>query len=352
MVAISRKSHARNFLAYLVIGVVALSTTLAGCNAPNTPEKNAVASQGIKAKAVRVGYFSASDITRSRGVLEKRLNPLGIKVEWSKFTAGPQLLEAVNVGSLDVGMVGETPPIFAQAAGIPFVFIASTRPGTGEGTAIVVPKDSQIKTAADLKGRNIAFQRGTASQYFVVKALQEVGLKLSDVKHLNLIASETRAALLNSSVDAAVVSDPQLAEFQRTLGVRVVRNAKGLSTQGGYWIAQRDFVKDNPELIKTILEEVNNAGKWADANPREVAEIIARDVKLDLDTLEKIVRRRRATLRPITNEILAGQQEIADLFYEQKIINKPIKVKEKALSPEEYTAITPANIKSSEISSK
>lgn len=346
MIAISRRSHVKHFLAFLVTGIF-VSTTLVGCKAPNTSEKTAVAATGIKAKVVRVGYFSASDITRSRGVLEKRLNPLGIRVEWSKFTAGPQLLEGVNVGSLDIGMVGETPPIFAQAAGIPFVFIASTRPGTGEGTAIVVPKDSPVKTTADLKGRNIAFQRGTASQYFVVKALQEVGLKLSDVKHLNLIATETRAALLNNSVDAAVVSDPQLAEFQRTLLIRVVRNAKGLSTQGGYWIAQRDFVKDNPKLIKTILEEVNNVGKWTDANPREVAEIIARDVKVDVDTLEKIVKRRNATLRPITNEILAGQQEISDLFYEQKIIDKPIKVKEKALSPEEYTAITPPEFKSS-----
>ncbi|WP_445633683.1 ABC transporter substrate-binding protein [Nostoc sp. DSM 114161] len=335
-----------NFLILLIAGVFTVSTSLVSCKAPNTPEKAAVAApSGIKTKVLRMGYMTAGDITRSRQVLEKRLNPLGIKVEWAKFTAGPQLLEAMNVGSLDVGAVGETPPIFAQATGIPFVYIASTKPATGEGTAIVVHEDSPIKTLADLKGKTLAFQRATASQYFVVKALQEVGLKLSDVKYVNLISPETRAAFLRRSIDAGVINDPQLAEFQRTVGVRILRDGKGITTQGGYWLAARSFVKDNPELVKIILEEVNNVGKWAEANPRDVAEIIARDAKLDIPTLEKVVRRRRYTLRPITDEILSGQQKIADLFYEQKFITKKINVREVALSSEQYTALTPSEIK-------
>ncbi|MEH2415460.1 aliphatic sulfonate ABC transporter substrate-binding protein [Nostoc sp.] len=336
----------RNFLMLLMAGVFTLSTTLVSCKTPNTPEKAAIAaSSGIKTKVLRIGYFTAADITRNRQVLEKRLNPLGINLQWAKFTAGPQLLEAMNVGSLDVGAVGETPPIFAQAAGIPFVFIASTKPATGEGTAIVVHKDSPIKTVADLKGKTLAFQRATASQYFVVKALEEVGLKLSDVKYLNLISPETRAAFIRNSIDAGVISDPQLAEFQRTVGVRILRDGKGITTQGGYWLAARSFVNENPKLVKIILEEVNNVGKWAEANPRDVAEIIARDAKLDIPTLEKVVKRRRYTLRPISDEILSGQQKISDLFYEQKFITKKINVKDVALSPEEYTALTPPEIK-------
>lgn len=346
MAAVSRKHPFSLFFLILAGGVFTLSTTLVSCKAPNTPEKSAIAaSNGIKTKVLRIGYMTAGDITRSRQVLEKRLTPLGIKVEWAKFTAGPQLLEAMNVGSLDIGAVGETPPIFAQATGIPFVYVASTKPGTGEGTAIVVHKDSPIKTVADLKGKSLAFQRATANQYFAIKALAEAGLKLSDVKYLNLISPETRAAFLRRSIDAGVIGDPQLAEFQRTVGVRILRDAKGIATQGGYWLAGRSFVKDNPELVKIVLEEVNNVGKWAEDNPRDVAEIIARDAKLDIPTLEKVVKRRRYTLRPITDEILSGQQKISDLFYEQKFINKKINVKDAALSPEEYAAITPPDIK-------
>ncbi|MDZ8086122.1 MAG: aliphatic sulfonate ABC transporter substrate-binding protein [Nostoc sp. DedQUE12b] len=343
MVAISRK---RNFLILLVAGVFTLSTTLVSCKAPDTREKAAVAApSGIKTKVLRIGYFTAADITKSRQVLEKRLNPLGIQVQWAQFTAGPQLLEAINVGSLDVGAVGETPPIFAQATGIPFVLLANTIPGTGEGSAIVVREDSPIKTIADLKGKGIAFQRATASQYFVVKALQEGGLELKDVKHLNLIAPETRAALSRKSIDAAVLGDPHLAIFQKTEKVRIIRNAKGLSTQGGYWIAARSFVKENPEVIKILLEEVHKLGKWSKANTREVAEIVGRDTKLDLPTLETIVKRRRFGIRPITDKVIAGQQEISDLFYKQKFITKKINVKDVTLTPEEYAAILPAEIK-------
>ena len=343
MVVLSRKRHFSNFRVYLVAGLLALSTTLVSCQTPNTSDKTV--SKGIKTKVLRMGYQSSGDVLRARKVLEKRLTPLGITVKWSKFTAGPQLLEAMNVGSLDVGAVGETPPIFAQATGIPFVYIASTRPGTGEGTAIVVPKDSPIKTVADLKGKSLAFQRATASQYFVVKALQEAGLKLSDVKYINLISPETRAAILRRSIDAGVLSDPQLAAFQRTVGVRILRDGKGITTQGGYYLAASQFVKDNPDLVKILLEEINNVGKWAEAHPRDVAEIIATDAKLDLTTLETTVKRRRYTLRPMTDGILSRQQEIADLFYEQKFISKKINVKDVALSPEQYAALTPPDIK-------
>lgn len=341
MVAILRK---RNFLMFLVAGVFSLSTSLAGCSSQTT-EKTAVASSNIKTKVLKMGYQSAGDIVKIKGVLEKRLKPLGISVEWSKFAAGPQLLEAMNVGSVDFGFVGETPPIFAQASGVPFVYVASSKPGTGEGTAVVVDKDSSIKAVADLKGKGLAFQRATAQQYFVVKVLEEAGLKLSDVKHINLTPLETRAAFERKSVEAAVIGDPHLAVFQKTGRVRVLRDGKNITTQGGYWLGARNFVKDNPELVKAILEEINNIGKWAENKPREVAELISPEAKIDVPTLELVSKRRFYTLRPLSEEVLSGQQNIADLFYEQKFITKKINVKDATLSPEQYAAFTPTDVK-------
>ncbi|MFN6463848.1 MAG: aliphatic sulfonate ABC transporter substrate-binding protein [Nostoc sp. DedVER02] len=341
MVAIFKKG---SFLMFLVAGVFTLSTSLVGCSSQTT-EKTAVASSNIKTKVLRMGYQSAGDIVKIKGVLEKRLKPLGISVEWSKFAAGPQLLEAMNVGSVDFGSVGETPPIFAQASGVPFVYVASTKPGTGEGTAVVVDKDSSIKTVADLKGKGLAFQRATAQQYFVVKVLKEAGLKLSDVKHINLTPLETRAAFERKSVEAAVVGDPHLAVFQKTARVRILRDGKNITTQGGYWLGSRTFVKDNPELVKAILEEINNIGKWAENNPKEVAELISPEAKIDVPTLELVSKRRRYTLRPLSEEVLSGQQTIADLFYEQKFITKKINVRDAILSAEQYAAFTPTDVK-------
>ena len=341
MVAIFKK---RNFLRFLVAGVFTLSTSLVGCSSQTT-DKSAVASSNIKTKVLRMGYQSAGDIVKVKGVLEKRLTPLGISVEWSKFAAGPQLLEAMNVGSVDFGSVGETPPIFAQASAVPFVYVASSKPGTGEATAVVVDKDSSIKTVADLKGKGLAFQRATAQQYFVVKVLEEAGLKLSDVKHINLTPLETRAAFERKSVEAAVIGDPHLALFQKTGRVRILRDGKNITTQGAYWLGSRTFVKDNPELVKAILEEINNIGKWAESNPRKVAELISPEAKIDVPTLELVSKRRLYTLRPLSEEVLSGQQKIADLFYEQKFITKKINVRDATLSSEQYATFTPTDVK-------
>lgn len=329
---------------FLVAGVFTLSTSLVGCSSQTT-DKSAVASSNIKTKVLRMGYQSAGDIVKVKGVLEKRLTPLGISVEWSKFAAGPQLLEAMNVGSVDFGFVGETPPIFAQASGVPFVYVASSKPGTGEATAVVVDNDSPIKTVADLKGKGLAFQRATAQQYFVVKVLEEAGLKLSDVKHINLTPLETRAAFERKSIEAAVINDPHLALFQKTGRVRILRDGKNITTQGGYWLGSRMFVKDNPELVKAILEEINNIGKWAESNPRKVAELISPEAKIDVPTLELVSKRRLYTLRPLSEEVLSGQQKIADLFYEQKFITKKINVRDATLSREQYAAFTPIDVK-------
>ncbi len=341
MIAILKK---RSFLMFLAAGVFTLSTSLVGCSSQTT-EKTAVASNNIKTKVLKMGYQTAGDIVKVKGVLEKRLKPLGISVEWSKFAAGPQLLEAMNVGSVDFGFVGETPPIFAQASSVPFVYVASSKPGTGEGTAVVVEKDSSIKTVADLKGKGLAFQRATAQQYFVVKVLEEAGLKLSDVKHINLTPLETRAAFERKSVEAAVIGDPHLAVFQKTGRVRILRNGKNITTQGGYWLGSRNFVQENPELVKAILEEINNIGKWAESNPREVAELISPEAKIDVLTLELVSKRRRYTLRRLSEEVLSGQQKIADLFYQQKFITKNINVKDATLSAEQYAAFTPIDVK-------
>ncbi|QFS49958.1 ssuA, sulfonate transport system substrate-binding protein [Nostoc sphaeroides CCNUC1] len=178
-----------------------------------------------------------------------------------------------------------------------------------------------------------------------MKVLKEAGLKLSDVKHINLTPLETRAAFERKSVEAAVIGDPHLAVFQKTGSVRILRDGKNITTQGGYWLGSRTFVKDNPELVKAILEEINNIGKWAETNPREVAELISPEAKIDVPTLELVSKRRRYTLRPLSEKVLSGQQTIADLFYEQKFITKKINIRDATLSAEQYAAFTPTDVK-------
>lgn len=333
----------QRFSLLVLPGLLALSTTLISCSVEN-PKPDTKTTTGFKTKVIHMGYQSSGDIVRIKGVIEKRLQPLGVSVEWAQFAAGPQLMEAMNVGKVDVGSVGETPPIFAQAAGTSLVYIASNKPASGKGSGIIVQDNSPIRTLADLKGKKIVFQKGSASHYFLIKALEEGGLKYSDVQALSLPPSEARDAFIQGKIDAWVTWDPYLAVAQKKAKARLLRDASGISTQGGYYMASRNFATENPKLVRLVLEEINNLGQWAENNTSEVVKLTAPQLKLDEDILTTMVKRRRYGLRPITPEIMANQQRIADLFAQEKIIPKPLKIQEAMLTTEQYAAITPETI--------
>lgn len=332
----------QRFTLLVIPGLFSLSTTLVSCSLGTPTAENS--NSGIKTKVVHMGYQSAGDIVRLKGVIEKRLQPLGVSVEWAQFAAGPQLMEAMNVGRVDIGSVGETPPIFAQAAGTSLVYIASNKPSSGKGSGIVVQNNSPIRTLADLKGKKIVFQKGSASHYLLIKALEEAGLKYSDIQAISMPPTEARGAFIQGKIDAWVTWDPNLALAQKIANARLLRDASGIATQGGFYMASRQFATENPKLVRLILEEINNIGQWAENNPAEVVKLIAPQLKLDEDILTEMVKRRTYGLRPITPKIMLNQQKIADLFAQEKVIPKPINIKEAMLTSEQYAAITPETI--------
>ncbi|HYX18382.1 MAG TPA: sulfonate ABC transporter substrate-binding protein [Nostoc sp.] len=340
---------------FVIPGFVALSTTLVSCtstvsntNTATDPKAEPAGAKTItfKTKLLRIGYQSSGDLVRVRGVLEKRLEPLGLKVEWSQFAQGPQLMEAMNVGKIDIGSVGETPPIFAQAAGAKIVYLAGRRlgPNSGKGSAIAVPKDSPIKTLADIKGKEVVFQKGSASHYFIIKALEEVGLKYTDIKVLSMPNVEARGAFIQGTIPVWVTGDPHLALVEKLHGARILRDATNIGTPGGYYVGTREFAKENPELLRIILEEIDKNGQWAEANRKEVAKLIAPVLKIDLPIQEIISGRATYRIKGITPELMKAQQSVADLFYNEKILPKKIDVQEALLTPQEYAAITPPTL--------
>src|SRR5206468_12055678 len=101
-------------------------------------------------RELRIGYQKGASLLvlqKAQGSLEKKLAPLGFGVKWVEFPAGPQLLEGLNVGSVDIGFLGEAPPIFAQAAGAKFYYIGHD-PAAPRAEALVVPRESPIRSVA------------------------------------------------------------------------------------------------------------------------------------------------------------------------------------------------------------
>ncbi|SFO59043.1 sulfonate transport system substrate-binding protein [Variovorax sp. OK605] len=268
------------------------------------------------------GYLT---LLKGRGTLEKRLAPLGVTVKWTEFTAGPVQLEALNVGSIDFGDVGEAPPIFAQAAGAPLAYVGATvaRP---QSEAVLVPKASAIKTVAELKGRKIALNKGSNVHYFIVKLFEKHGLSYADLNLVYLPPADARAAFEKGSVDAWVIWDPFLAAAEKTLDARVLADATGVVGNRAYYFSSLDYVAKNADVLAIAIEEINRIDVWGAANKGELAGELATLWGLPKPVAELSVNRSAYGTTPITKAILAEQQKIADTFFELKLIPKKINV--------------------------
>jgi sulfonate transport system substrate-binding protein len=266
---------------------------------------------------------------KARGTLEKRLAPLGVSVTWTEFNAGPVQLEALNVGAIDFGDVGEAPPIFAQAAGAPLVYAAATVPRPSS-EALIVPKGSAIQKVSDLKGRKVAYNKGSNVQFFLAKLLEQHGLAYSDVQHVHLPPADARAAFAQGAVDAWVVWDPFLASAQKTLDARLLADATGVVNNRGYYFTSRSYADKHADILRIAVEEVGAIEKWAASQRADAATEYAAVLGLERSVVEVSVNRTAYGTVPITKAILAEQQQIADTFYALKLLPRKISILEAA----------------------
>ncbi|ACC79375.1 sulfonate ABC transporter substrate-binding protein [Nostoc punctiforme] len=323
-----------------------LSVLFAACSSPSTvsssnPSATSVSnSASSKATVLRFGYQKSNILLRNKGVLEKRLSPNGISVEWIEFPAGPQLLEAMNVGSIDFGHVGESPPIFAQAAGASLTYVAGIA-SSPAGSAILVPQNSSIKKLTDLKGKKVAFQKGFSAHLLLVQALEKAGLKYTDIEPKYLPPADARAAFVKGSIDAWVIWDPFYAAAQEATKARVLIDGTGINKQGGYYLGTRKFVTENPRTVKAVLEEIQSLEEWFKQHREEVAQTLSSVLAIDRVTMGKATSRRTFGIVSIDDNLIALQQKVADTYYQLKLIPKQVNVKDAVLTQEQYAAFSP-----------
>ncbi|WP_019703006.1 sulfonate ABC transporter substrate-binding protein [Paracidovorax oryzae] len=278
------------------------------------------------ARTLRIGHQKGwLSLLKARGTLEKRLAAAGVKVTWTEFNAGPVQLEALNVGSIDFGDVGEAPPIFAQAAGAPLVYAGATVPRPAL-EAVVVPKGSAIRSVADLKGKRVAYNKGSNVHYFLAKLLEKNGLQYRDVQSVFLAPPDARAAFERGAVDAWVIWDPFLAAAQKALDARILADATGVVNNRAFYFTSRDFAARNADVLRIAIEEVDGIDQWVAGHKAEAAVELSQVLGLDRAVTELFVGRAGYGTRAVTREILAEQQAIADTFFALKLIPKQLDV--------------------------
>ncbi len=283
---------------------------------------------------LRIGVqkYGTLVILREKHTFDELLKPLGWTAKWTEFPGGPQLLEALNVGALDFGTTGEAPPVFAQAAGAPLVYVG-VEPPSPAGEAILVPQDSPIRTLADLRGKKVALNKGSNVHFLLVQALAAAGLKPADIQPIYLAPADARAAFEQGSVDAWVIWDPFFAAGQAATHARVLADGAGLAPNRQFFLATRDFAAANPALVKTLLDTINATDVWAQAHQDEVARILAPSLALPLPVIATALARMGYGAVPMTAEAAADQQRIADTFRTLKLIPVAVDVSAALWSP-------------------
>jgi sulfonate transport system substrate-binding protein len=275
------------------------------------------------AAEIRIGFQKGSGLLsmmRTQGV-----SLPGHQLKWIEFPAGPQMLEALNAGSIDFGSTGAPPPVFAQAAGVDLLYVGA-EPAPVNSEAIFVPRDSRVQTVADLKGKRVAFQKGSGSHFLLASALQKAGLKIGDIVPVNLTPSDARAAFVSGGIDAWAVWDPYFASAQKAYQVRVLSDYSGLPQANGFYLASRSFAEKSPQVLSALLEQVKLTGKWASTHPQEVGALLTQQTGLPADIVQTWMQRSRFGATPVTPDIVANQQRVADLFYQQKLIPKAVNI--------------------------
>jgi sulfonate transport system substrate-binding protein len=268
------------------------------------------------------GFFPA---VRQRQSVEEAFKPLGIEIKWIDFQFGPPLLEAINVGSVDFGFVGDSPPIFAQAGGARVRYVAAVK-SDGNTQAIIVPQDSPIKTLADLRGKRVAFGKGSSAHNLLVAALEKAGLAWSDITPAPLAPADATAAFVKGAVDAWSIWDPYLALAELKEHARVIAFDKDVHKPNAFYIAGSDFVEKYPALVAKLNVVFASEGQWADTHHEEVAKAQAEATGVDIEAIRRFVERSNYQVVPVDDEVIKSQQAVADRFVRFGLIPKPIKV--------------------------
>jgi sulfonate transport system substrate-binding protein len=273
---------------------------------------------------LRIGYQKNGSLVIVRQ--QNGLKALPAAVEWVEFTSGPPILEALNAGAIDFCATGDTPPIFAQAAGADVIYVGG-QPIVGTNSAILVRQDSPIRTLADLRGKRVAYTKGSSAHNFVVQALASVGMKPADIQSVFLQPADAGAAFRNGSLDAWAIWDPFYAIAAADPGVRVLTTAEGVAPTNSFFLARRAFADQNPALVLAVLDAINVAAAWVRAHPEELAEIMAQVTGVPLAAQRVAAPRGVYAVQPMDQAIIARQQAIADSFADLKIIPARIDIR-------------------------
>jgi sulfonate transport system substrate-binding protein len=258
----------------LVLSVFGLCIAIARTSAAGTPSVIRMGYPGVGIANRPAASGSVTATMHLLGMLEDEFRKDGIRIEWTFLpTAGPGVNELFSNGLLDFSYLGDLPSVIGRSSGLHYRFLAC---GSVRGNSyVLVPPESQIQSVADLRGRTVSVQKGTAGHLMALKILEKFGLEERDVRLVNMDSNTAKSALITKSIDAAFGSYDWLALRDQGAG-RIIYTTTGGDpnlTSNGSFIGSEDFIHEHPDLTERVVKVYVQAAKWlADnaANPSTI----------------------------------------------------------------------------------
>jgi sulfonate transport system substrate-binding protein len=279
-------------------------------------------------KSVTIGYQAGDefDIAKSRGKFAEKMEKKGYKVKFKEFQNGAAMMQALATGNVDYARVGDTPPVSALASGTKLTYIAAG--GTKEkGSGILVRKNSGINSMADLKGKRVAYTKGTSSQYMVLKALKKAGLSTDDITWVNLDQDAASVAYSKEKVDAWANWDPTVAQVELTENSKLLINGKQSgAVNRSFIVSPSKFAQNHQALSKLLIKYGEQDMKWANTHHTQVIKLMVKDLKLSKKVVTLAINRRVFGIYKMNKSYAKEEQTLANTFYQSNIIKKQVTI--------------------------
>ena len=285
-------------------------------------------------KAINIGYQKNGTTLslKQKQELQKELEELGHEVKWSEFNTGSSILEALNAGSIDFASAGDIPSIFALSKGSDFKYIAG-EPSSPSSQGILVNKNSGIQSVEDLKGKKVAFNKASISQYLLTKSLQSVGLTIEDVEPVFLNPPDASIAFEQGEVDAWVVWDPYLTVSESNGNV-ILDDILEVPFRSFYFTTSQ-FAKNHPDIVELFIKHVAQVGAEIDENPAEAAKLVEEATNIPKETWEKVLKRKTNDVHYMDQQAIDDLQAQADKLVEIGLTNQKVNIKDHVWFPED-----------------
>lgn len=315
----------RRLLKWVITIMLVLWAGVAGYGYTQTRTTTSASSQ---LTTVTVGYQKGDpvDIAKQRGELVQKMKKKGYQVVFKQFQDGSALLQALKAGSIDYARLGDSPPVSALAAGTKLTFVAAGS-SKANGSAIVIKQSISISSIKDLKGKKVAYTKGTASEYMLLQALKKAGMSKSDITWVNMAQSAASVAFSKGKVDAWATWDPYTAQAELTQNGKILVTGKGLSKNRDYLVTMTSYQKKNSEVSSLLTKYLGEDMTWADTHHKQLITMLSKSLKLSKSVVTKMVDRRSYTMGAVTSNEIKEEQKIADVFYSEGLIKKQVTVK-------------------------